>query len=48
MSMLKKLAAAIAVGFGMIFASKAKDQHWSETPSVLIDEARAEGESSDD
>ena len=48
MALLKKLAAAIAVGFGMLFASKAKDQHWSETPSVLIDEARAEGESSDE
>jgi hypothetical protein len=48
MALLKKLAAAIAVGFGMLFASKAKDQHWSESPSVLVDEARAEGESSDE
>ena len=47
MTLLKKLAAAIAVGFGML-ASKAKDQHWSETPSVLVDEVRAEGESSDE
>lgn len=48
MALLKKLAAAVAVGFGMLFASKAKDQHWSETPSVLVDEARTEGESSDE
>ena len=46
--LLKKLAAAVVVGFGMIFGSKAKDQHWSETPSVLIDEDRAEGESTED
>lgn len=45
---LKRLAAAVAVGFGMIFASKAKDQHWTETPTVLVDEARAEDESSED
>jgi hypothetical protein len=45
---LKRFTAAVAVGFGMIFASKAKDQHWSETPAVLVDEARAEGESSED
>ena len=48
MALVKQLAAAVAVGFGLLFASKAKDQHWSESPSVLVDEARAEGESADD
>jgi hypothetical protein len=45
---LKKLLAAVAVGFGMIFGSKAKDQHWSETTSVLVEEDRAEGETGED
>jgi hypothetical protein len=45
---LKKLVAAVAVGFGTIFGSKAKDQHWSETSSALVEEDRAEGESADD
>lgn len=45
---LKRLAAAVAVGFGMIFTAKAKDQHWTETPTVLVDEARAEDESAED
>jgi hypothetical protein len=40
--LLKRLAAAFAVGFGMVFGSKAKDQHWSEAPSVLVDEERDE------
>jgi hypothetical protein len=40
------MISAIAVGSGDIFASKAQDQHWSETPSVLVEDARAEGESS--
>jgi hypothetical protein len=48
MVFMKKLAAAIAVGFGVLFASKAKDQHWSESPPVLVDEARAEHESAGD
>ncbi len=45
---LKKLLAAVAVGFGMIFGSKAKDQHWSETTSVLVQEDRAEGDAGED
>jgi hypothetical protein len=45
---LRKFLAAIAVGFGMIFGSKAKDQHWSETTSVLVQEDRAESEAGED
>jgi hypothetical protein len=44
----KKLVGAVVVGFGVIFASKAKQQHWSETTPVLVDESRAEADSSDD
>jgi hypothetical protein len=36
----KHLVGAIVVGFGVIFAAKAREQHWSETPSVLVHEER--------
>jgi hypothetical protein len=36
------------MGFGMIFASRAHDQHWSEPMTVLVGDDRAEGESADD
>jgi hypothetical protein len=47
-ALVKKLVGAVVVGYGVIFAAKATQQHWSETPSVLVHETRAEGESSDD
>lgn len=46
--MFKRLLLAFALGFGVIFAPKGTDQHWSETTAVLVDEERAEGESSDE
>jgi hypothetical protein len=44
---VRRIAGAVAVGFGMVFASRAYDQHWSEPVAVLVDEDRAEGESAD-
>jgi hypothetical protein len=32
----RRLAAAVIVGFGMIFASRRPDQHWSERPTVTV------------
>jgi hypothetical protein len=39
---LRRLAGAIAVGFGMVFASRTHDQHWSEPITVEVAEERAD------
>jgi hypothetical protein len=41
MRFVYRLAAAIAVGFGMIFASRRHDEHWSTRPVVTVVEADA-------
>lgn len=45
--MLRRLAGAVAMGFGMIFAPRTHEQHWSEPVTVLVEEDRDESESSD-